>query len=257
MITRTATFTVEHGVTGGACPSGPAPFDPGFEAGTLNNQAGAYSPFQMHLTRGDGEQDMGRFSFKLPPGVVPRLAGIPYCPTRRSPRPHPPGPQGGRREGQPLLPGRLPDRPHRGRRGRRPQLTYVPGSLYLAGPYHGDPLSVVAITPAVAGPFDAGTVVVREALRVNPVSDRGEVDGSASDPIPHILKGIPLTSRPPRLPRPPQLHPQRDLLRAFEARRRSGGEGTALEPLPPTRSSAPARYQAAGCSGSASSRSSP
>jgi hypothetical protein len=74
-------------------------------------------------------------------------------------------------------------------------LTYVEGSLYLAGPYHGDPLSVVAITPAKAGPFDVGTVVVREALTLNPASARVEVDGSASDPIPHILRGIPLSLR--------------------------------------------------------------
>ena len=38
-------------------------------------------------------------------------------------------------------------------------LTYVPGKVYLGGPFNGAPLSVVAITPAVAGPFDVGTVV--------------------------------------------------------------------------------------------------
>src|SRR5665811_67366 len=74
-------------------------------------------------------------------------------------------------------------------------LTYVPGKLYLGGPYHGDPLSVIAITPAVAGPFDAGTVAVQEALTLNPATAEVEVDGSASDPIPHILKGIPLKLR--------------------------------------------------------------
>jgi hypothetical protein len=78
-------------------------------------------------------------------------------------------------------------------------LTYVPGSIYLAGPYKGDPLSVVAITPAVAGPFDAGTVLVREALTLNPETAEVEVDGAASDPIPHILKGIPLKVRDLRI----------------------------------------------------------
>jgi hypothetical protein len=47
----------------------------------------------------------------------------------------------------------------------------------------------------VAGPFDAGTVVVRLALTLNPESAEVEVDGAASDPIPHILKGIPLKVR--------------------------------------------------------------
>ncbi len=151
----------------------------------------------MRLTRQDGEQDMGRFSFVLPPGVVPKLAGIPYCSeaaiAQAASRQ---GPHGGQEElERPLLPGRQPDRPHRRRRRRRQPAHLRPGRLYLAGPYHGDPLSAVAITPAVAGPFDAGTVVVREALRLNPVTHVGEVDGSASDPIPHILKGIPLNLR--------------------------------------------------------------
>jgi hypothetical protein len=97
-------------------------------------------------------------------------------------------------EGQPLLPRLLADRPHHGRRRRR-VLTYVPGSLYLAGPYHGAPLSVVSITPAVAGPFDVGTVVVREALSLDPRTGEVHVDGDRSDPIPHILQGIPLKLR--------------------------------------------------------------
>jgi hypothetical protein len=71
----------------------------------------------------------------------------------------------------------------------------VGGSLYLAGPINGDPLSVVSITPALAGPFDAGTVVVRVALKLNPKTAEVEADGSKSDPIPHILKGIPLNVR--------------------------------------------------------------
>ena len=79
------------------------------------------------------------------------------------------------------------------------RLTYVPGSLYLAGPFGGAPLSVVAVTPAVAGPFDIGTVVVREALNVNPITARVEASGAASDPIPRILEGIPLQLRDLRL----------------------------------------------------------
>ena len=74
-------------------------------------------------------------------------------------------------------------------------LTYASGSLYLAGPYNGAPLSVASIVPAVAGPFDVGTIVTRFALRLNPNTAEVEVDGAASDPIPHILKGIPLVVR--------------------------------------------------------------
>ena len=54
---------------------------------------------------------------------------------------------------------------------------------------------MVAITPAVAGPFDVGTVVVRQALDVDPLTAQVRVDGSKSDPIPHVLAGIPLKLR--------------------------------------------------------------
>ena len=47
----------------------------------------------------------------------------------------------------------------------------------------------------MAGPFDVGTVVVREALTLNPETAEVEADGNASDPIPHILAGIPLKVR--------------------------------------------------------------
>ena len=250
VIERQATFTIERGVDGGACPTGPAPFHPGFEAGTLNNQAATYSPFVMHLSRQDGEQDMGRFSFVLPPGVVPRLAGIPYCSEAQIAQAQSrQGPHGGAEEKQ------APSCPAASQIGRTVagagvgnQLTYVAGALYLAGPWHGDPLSAVAITPAVAGPFDAGTVLVREALRLNPVTHVGEVDGSASDPIPHILKGIPLNLRDLRVyADKPSFTLNATSCEPFEASSTIWGDGTALEPLAQTPVTLSSRYQAAGC----------
>ena len=116
-----STFQIVSGPNNSGCPQGAAPFYPGFEAGTLNNAAGAYSPFNMRLTRSDGEQDMGKFSFVLPPGVVPKLAGIPYCSDAaiagaRGRQ----GEHGGQEEARcPELPGRLPDRHDARRRGSR------------------------------------------------------------------------------------------------------------------------------------------
>ena len=107
-VTSTSDFQIISGHDNSPCPAG-APFDPGFEAGTLDNAAGRYSPFEMRLTRGDGEQDMGRFSFVLPPGVVPKLAGIPYCPEAAIAQARsPPGrPRRTGRDRRPLLPGGL------------------------------------------------------------------------------------------------------------------------------------------------------
>jgi len=47
----------------------------------------------------------------------------------------------------------------------------------------------------VAGPFDLGTVVVREALDLDPNTAEVQVDGAASEPIPRILEGVPLKLR--------------------------------------------------------------
>jgi hypothetical protein len=74
-------------------------------------------------------------------------------------------------------------------------LTYAPGKVYLAGPYHGSPISFVSVTSGVVGPFDIGTVVVRLAIRVNPETGEVFLDSVGSDPIPHIIKGVVLHVR--------------------------------------------------------------
>jgi hypothetical protein len=194
IVTRTSSFEVQRGVDGGACPAGGVPpFDPGFEAGSLNNNAKSYSPFYMRLTRKDGEQNMTKFSSVLPPGVLGKLAGVAKCSDAAIAAAKA---KTGREE---LASPSCPPDSQIGRvstgAGVGSVLTYVDGSLYLGGPYKGAPLSVVAVVPAVAGPFDVGTVVVREGLTLNPETAEVEVDGVASDPIPHILAGIPLKVR--------------------------------------------------------------
>jgi hypothetical protein len=193
-VLRTAEFQITGGVDDGPCPPGGVPpFQPGFQAGSLNNNAASYSPFHMRLTRRDGDQDMTKFSATLPPGVLGKLAGVDECSEAQIALAKT---KSGRAE---LLSPSCPANSRIGGTlagaGVGSSLTYVPGQLYLAGPYKGAPLSVVAITPAVAGPFDVGTVVVRVALDLNPKTAEVEVDGAASDPIPHILKGIPLKVR--------------------------------------------------------------
>ena len=250
VIERQAAFTVDHGVDGGACPSGQAPFHPGFEAGTENNQAGSYSPFLMHLTRQDGEQDLTKFSSILPPGVVGKIAGVPWCSeagiAQAKGRT---GAHGGADElERPSCPAASQIGATTAGAGVGSQLTYVKGSLYLAGPYHGDPLSVVSITPAVAGPFDAGTVVVRIALALNPITGEVEADGSASDPIPHILQGIPLNVRDLRVSvERPEFTLNATSCEEEQTRATLFGGGTVLAPLADHPVGLQARYQAAGC----------
>lgn len=194
VVTRTANLDVRRGVDGGACPSGGVPpFGPGFEAGSLSNNAGSFSPFYMRISRKDGDQGLTKFSAALPKGALAKLAGVARCPQAAVEAAK--GKTGLDEKANPSCPASSRIGRTNVGAGVGSVLTYVPGSLYLGGPYHGAPLSVVSITPAVAGPFDVGTVVVQEALDLDPRTGVARVDGSASDPIPNILAGIPLKVR--------------------------------------------------------------
>jgi hypothetical protein len=161
-----------------------ARFSPGFEAGTADPTAGRFSPFLLRVTRGDGEAGLSRLAATLPEGLLARLAGVPLCPEAEAPTGAcPPASRvGGVTVGVGAGPSPL----------FVPEPGRAPTALYLAGPYEGAPYSLVAVVPAQAGPFDLGTVVVRDALRVDPVSTRVTAE---SDPLPRILEGIPISYR--------------------------------------------------------------
>jgi hypothetical protein len=245
-----ADFQVVSGPGGSPCPTGSAPFAPRLEAGTEQNAAKTFSPFAMRITRADGEQDLTRVSATLPAGVAGILAGLSRCPDAaiEAARART-GPQGGHEELQ------APSCPASSRIGHTvagagagAELTYVDGSLYLAGPYKGAPLSVVSITPAVAGPFDAGTVVVRFGLSLDPKTGEVQVDGSASDPIPHILKGIPLNVRDLRaFTDRPDFTFNASGCSERHVRATLWGGGTALAPARPSPITRGVPYRAAGC----------
>jgi hypothetical protein len=184
-----SSFQIEHGIGGGPCPTGGVPpFKPGILAGTLNNSAGAYSPMDIRITRGDGEQEIMRFTSILPPGLTANLSGIPFCPDADiEAAKHVSGAQ---EEAEPSCPAASEIGHSLVGAGVGTVLAYTPGKVYLAGPYHGAPFSIAAITSAKVGPFDLGTVVVREALVINPETGVVTVDAKASDPIPHIIDGI-------------------------------------------------------------------
>ena len=192
IVTRSSSFTIDRGQKGGSCPTGTPPFKPGFVAGTENNAAGSYSPFTARLTRNDDEQEFTRFSMKLPKGVIGKLAGIPFCSDAAiSAARARTGANGGQEE---LDDPSCPSASQIGRTsvgaGVGPVLSYAPGKIYLAGPYQGSKLSIVAITTARVGPFDLGNVVIRQALKVDPETAEVSTDGASADPIPHILQGV-------------------------------------------------------------------
>jgi hypothetical protein len=167
-----------------------APNKPSFSAGTITPTAGAFSPFVLKVSRDDGSQPLKSIDATLPKGLLGRLAGVPYC--SDSALTAAAGKSGKGEQASPSCPAASQVGTVNVGAGAGTSPLYVSGEAYLAGPYKGAPLSLAIVTPAVAGPFDLGTVVVRTALQVDPVTTQIH---AVSDPIPTILQGIPLDIR--------------------------------------------------------------
>jgi hypothetical protein len=190
--TPSSSFQITSGPGGAACVKSEAeePNNPSFEAGTVTPLGGTYSPLVVKISRADGTQRINDFDLTLPPGLLGKLAGIPYCPEAAiaAAEAH-----GGVAERQhPSCPAASQLGTVDVGLGAGSQPFHTSGKIYLAGPYKGAPISLVAITPAVAGPFDLGTVVDRVASYLAPEDIRIH---SVSGILPHILDGIPLDIR--------------------------------------------------------------
>jgi hypothetical protein len=180
------------------CPAaGTPPFAPGALSGGVNSNVGSYTPYYVKLTRKDTEQEITSYSLVLPKGITGKLAGVPFCSeqdiaaarTRR----------GFAETASPSCPAASQVGHTDTGYGVGKALTYAPGRIYLAGPYHGSPLSLVTINAATVGPFDLGTIVIRSAFDVDQRTAQLEIDSSASDPIPHIIDGVPVHLREVRI----------------------------------------------------------
>ncbi|HEX8752011.1 MAG TPA: hypothetical protein VF731_01230, partial [Solirubrobacterales bacterium] len=77
-VSEQSSFAVSSGPEGGACPSGKLATK--LSAGTVNPSGGRYSPFVFDLSREDGSEAIAGIDAKLPPGLLAKLAGVPYCP---------------------------------------------------------------------------------------------------------------------------------------------------------------------------------
>ncbi|MFL5834641.1 MAG: hypothetical protein ACJ76B_11790 [Solirubrobacterales bacterium] len=176
-----SSFTISEGcATGG--------FSPKLRAGAENPAAGSSSAFILQVMRQDGEQNLSRIEATLPEGLLAKLAGVPVCGDAQA------------------ATGDCPAASQVGSvtvgAGAGPLPVYVPEAgkaptaAYLAGAYKGAPYSLVVKVPAQAGPFDLGTVAVRNGLYIDPTTTRVT---AKSDPLPQILQGIPIAYRDVRV----------------------------------------------------------
>ncbi|MGA8744429.1 MAG: hypothetical protein WB507_01015 [Solirubrobacterales bacterium] len=189
--TSTQYFTLSSGPGDSSCPASSRPFNPTFSAGVADRTGGAHSPFSVVLKRPDGDQNLSGLDVTTPPGLAATLAGVSYCPDATL--------AAAATSVSGLSELASPSCPASSRIGTASTASgagdhplYLPGQVYLAGPYKGAPLSLAVITPAVSGPYDLGNVVVRAALQVNPVNAQIT---AVTDPLPQIIDGIPLRLR--------------------------------------------------------------
>jgi hypothetical protein len=185
-------FTIDSGPNGGPCPGTTRPFNPGFEAASAGNTAGAHSSFALRLTREDGDQFFSALNVKTPPGFAATLKGVPYCPEAAIQAAARGAYSGISEQSNPSCPAASQVGEIIGGAGAGSRPFYAPGRAYLAGPYKGAPLSLVVVVPAVSGPYDLGNIVVRNALYVDPESAQVS---AVSDPLPQIVEGVPLRVR--------------------------------------------------------------
>jgi hypothetical protein len=183
-------FSIESGPNGSPCPGQVRPFNPTLEAGTSSSVAGAHSAFALQLNREDGDQFLGDLNFKMPPGFTGNLRGISYCPESSITTA---ATKAGRAEQTvPSCPLSSQVGTSNVAAGPGAHPFHAVGRMYLAGPFKGAPLSLVAITPALAGPYDYGTVVIRVALNVDPLTAQVS---AVSETVPSIIGGIPIRMR--------------------------------------------------------------
>lgn len=154
-------------------------FSPSFTAGTTDSQAGAFSPFSITVSRRDGEQRLSGLRVVGPPGLLGMLKGATQCPEPQAAK----GECGAASEiGEATIAAGAGEDP----------FWVKDGKIYLTGPYAGAPFGLAIVIPAVAGPFNLGQTTVRARVEVDSHTAQLVI---SSDPLPSILKGVPLDIR--------------------------------------------------------------
>lgn len=185
-------FTLTSAPGGGPCAKtlGERPFGPSFGNHDSNPKGGAFTQFALNAGRNDGNQELKGVDVKLPRGLTAKLAGVRYCPASAIAAAA--ANSGAAEAASSSCPAQSRVGSATVSAGSGPHPYQATGKAFLSGPYRGAPLSLTVITPAAAGPFDLGVVVVRVALFVDPAT--AQVN-AVSDPIPHVFGGALLDIR--------------------------------------------------------------
>jgi hypothetical protein len=153
-------------------------FAPGFQARTASPTAGLFSPLSLAFSRPDGQAQLQNLSVELPPGLLAKIDGVPLCGDAAA------------SAGSCDVASRVGSVAVTAGAGAQP--FPLRGDVHLTGPYKGAPYGLSTRIRVIAGPLDLGTVVVRQALFIDPEDTHVR---AVSDPLPVILSGIPVRLR--------------------------------------------------------------
>jgi hypothetical protein len=168
--TATGSFTI-----GAGCSPG---FAPAFGARTGSPTAGGFTAVTASIARADGDQLLSGVRVDTPPGLGAVIKNMPKCSSALA------------------ASGACPPSTLIGtastRSGAGAEPFPLSGPVYFTEGYKGAPFGMVAVVRAIAGPYDLGTVVVRQSVFVDPEDAHITV---VSDPLPQILEGVPIRLR--------------------------------------------------------------
>lgn len=152
-------------------------FAPTLLAGVTPNLAGRQpqTAFALSISRSDRDQRLQSVDVALPRGLDATLANVARCPAAAAAAA---ACEGSSRIGSVTVAA-----------GPGPEPLQLHGDVFLTGPTGEDPFGLAFVVPAVAGPLNLGTLVVRAGVSVDPTTGALTVHSGA---LPQSIDGIPL-----------------------------------------------------------------
>jgi hypothetical protein len=158
-------------------------FAPTLKAGIENPVAGSSSPLHVSISRTDDDEEFRTVTIDTPRGLLARVKDAIQCSNAAANADSCPA---GSLIGHAKVAAGVGTDP----------FWVSGGRVYLTESYRGAPYGLAVAVDAIAGPFNLGTVIVRQAIRIDPRTAQLSVE---SQPFPTILKGVPLHIRTVRV----------------------------------------------------------